>query len=83
MHQPYVPGGAGLSCGLTFREQEEVAKREKMEAKKKNAKKKKAINSKIEKAMNFLREAILLEMDELVEKHKERCSQCKNKKRMR
>lgn len=80
LHRPFVNcGGAAESRGLTFREQDEIEKKEKMETRKKKAEKKKAIDSKIENAINLLREAIILEMDELVEKHKERCNQCKNK----
>lgn len=78
LHRPFVNcGGATESRGLTFREQDEAEKKEKMENKKKAIKKRKTIDSKIGKALDLLREAILLEMNELVEKHKEKCRQCK------
>ena len=79
LHRPFVNDGrAAESRGLTFREQDEVERKQKMKAKRKKAKKKKDIESKIEKAMSLLKEAILLEMNELVEKHREKCRQCKN-----
>lgn len=81
LHRPFVNDGSHVaeSRGLTFREQDEVARKERREAKKMKAEKIKAIDSKIQKALNLLKEAILLEMDELVEKHKERCEHCKYK----
>ncbi|KKN01495.1 hypothetical protein LCGC14_1127240 [marine sediment metagenome] len=77
-HGPNISGGSRESRGPTFREQDEMAKKEKIRAKKEKAEKRKAIDSKIQRALNLLKEAILLEMDEMVEKHKEKCKQCKN-----
>lgn len=74
-----VPCGAGKSTGLTFREQDERDAKLAKEAAKEDAKKRKVIKSKIETAIKLLREAILLEMDELVEKHREKCRQCKKR----
>lgn len=77
--------GPGHDVGsLTFREQDEVAEREKRERikadrkKKREVKKRKEVlHSKIDEAIELLREAILFEMNELVEKHKEKCKKCK------
>ncbi len=75
MHKAYPGGGCGKSEGLTFREQDEQAeKRKKKRAAKKQSN---VIQSKISEAMELLRKAILSEMDELVEKHKEKCRRCR------
>lgn len=70
--------------GLTFREQDEVAARKKREGVKADRKKKREakkqrelLRSKIDEAMELLKKAILLEMGELVEKHREKCRQCR------
>ena len=80
MHHPFVgQGEAAESRGLTFKEQDEAEKKRQKKEKVATCKKRKAIDSKIETAMNLLKEAILLEMDELVEKHKEKCRNCLSK----